>query len=148
MKMNQEIREEITALVENAKTAYVASVDKNGYPQIKAMLSVQHDGLFLHYFSTNLSSRRAGQFRENPKASVYFCDEEQFKGLLLTGKVEVMTDHEHKAMLWQEGDEMYYPDGVDTEDYCVYKFTAHKANYYHGLDNMDFTEEDYKHAGL
>ena len=79
---------------------------------------------------------------------MYFCNEEQFMGLMLTGEIEVMTDREHKAMLWREGFEIYYPDGIDTEDYCVYKFTAFKANYYHGLENNDFILEDFENAEL
>lgn len=146
--MTDNKKKEIRSLVENAKNVYVSSVDEMGYPNIKAMLALQHDGLFIHYFSTQYSSRRTQQFLKNPKASVYFCNEEQFMGLMLTGEIEVMTDREHKAMLWREGFEIYYPDGIDTEDYCVYKFTAFKANYYHGLENNDFILEDFENAEL
>ena len=33
-------------------------------------------------------------------------------------------------MLWQEGDTMYYKEGVTDPDYCVLKFTAVKGRYY------------------
>ena len=58
------------------------------------------------------------------------------------GSMEVCTDKEHKTMLWREGFEMYYPKGIEDEDYCVLKFTAFKGNYYHGLTNCDFNEGD------
>jgi general stress protein 26 len=58
------------------------------------------------------------------------------------GNMEVCTDKEHKIMLWREGFEIYYPKGIDDEDYCVLKFTAIKGNYYHGLNNIDFAGED------
>lgn len=144
--MTEQIKNEIRALVENSKIAYVSSIDETGHPNIKGMLSLQHDDLFTHYFSTNYSSRRTRQFLKNPAASVYFCDEGQFMGLMLIGEIEVMTDPGHKAMLWRDGFEIYYPDGIDMEDYCVYKFTAHKANYYHGLENHDFMQEDYENS--
>ena len=133
---------EINTLVETTKTVYISSIDKNGYPNTKAMLALQHDGLFTHYFSTNLSAKRTAQFKENPKCCVYFCDDEQFKGLMLLGNMEVCTDREHRTMLWREGFEIYYPKGIDDEDYCVLKFTAAKGNYYHGLDNLNFNERD------
>jgi general stress protein 26 len=41
-------------------------------------------------------------------------------------------------MLWFPGAEIYYPKGVDDEDYCVYEFTAEWGNYYHGLINTTF----------
>lgn len=59
-------------------------------------------------------------------------------GLMLVGTMEVLTDHDSKAMLWKPKDVMYYPKGVDDPDYCVLKFTAQRANYYHGLQNHDF----------
>lgn len=141
--MTKELKEQITNLVDKAKVAYVSSVDENGYPTIKAMLSLQHDDLFTHYFSTYYTNRRTQQFLKNPKACVYFCNEESFEGLMLNGEIEVMTDREHKTMLWREGFEIYYPNGIDTENYCVYKFTAHKANFYHGLSNVDFVAEGF-----
>jgi len=144
--MTKEMKAQIIKLVDESKVAYVSSVDENGYPMTKAMLSLQHDDLFTHYFSTNYSNRRTQQFLKNSKACVYFCKEEYFEGLMLNGKIEVMTDREHKAMLWREGFEMYYPEGIDTEDYCVYKFTADKANFYHGLSNCDFVLADFADA--
>ena len=134
--MNGEIKKEIRALRKNQKVAYVGSINGEGFPQIKAMLVAEHHDIKVQYFSTNTSSRRAAQFLKNPKASVYYCDEENFKGALFTGIIEVCTDHETKAMIWHEGDEIYYPKGVDDEDYCVYKFTAESVNYYHGLGNV------------
>jgi general stress protein 26 len=61
---------------------------------------------------------------------------------MLVGELEVCTDRENRAMLWREGFERYYPNGIDDEDYCVLKFTAYKGNYYHGLNNCDFDEGD------
>lgn len=144
--MKKELITEINTLVKNAKDAFVSSVDDNGYPNTKAMLALQHDGLFIHYFSTNLSARRSQQFLKNSKACVYFCDEGQFMGLMLVGNMQVLTDHEHKAMLWRNGFEIYYADGIDTQDYCVLKFTAEKGNYYHGLENTDFSLNDFNNA--
>lgn len=116
--------------------AYVGSVNEAGFPQIKGMLVFEHGDMKIQYFSTNTSSKRVGQFLKNPKACVYYCDETNFAGALFTGAMEVCTDHETKAMLWRDGDEIYYPKGVDDEDYCVYKFTAETVNYYHELSNV------------
>lgn len=140
--MNEEIRNEIIKLRKNSKTAFVSSVDENGCPTIKAMLVLENECIKTHYFSTNLSSRRTKQFMKNPKAAVYLCNTEEYKGLMLQGVMEVLTDREHKEMLWREGFEIYYPNGVQDEDYCVLRFTAEKGNYYHGLKNTDFSIEE------
>jgi general stress protein 26 len=136
------IKSEIRKLRENSSIAYVASVNEGGYPLIKAMLVLEHDSMKEQYFSTNYSSKRVRQFLKNSKASVYYCNEAQFKGLLFMGTMEVRTDHETKAFLWREGFESYYPKGVDDEDYCVLKFNADMVNYYHGLNNISFPIEE------
>lgn len=136
--MNKEIISEIKKLRENSPVAYVGSVNGEGFPQIKGMLVPEHDSMKIQYFSTNTSSKRVGQFLKNPKACVYYCDEtkDKYKGALFTGTIEVCTDHDTKAMIWHDGDEIYYPKGVDDDDYCVYKFTAETVNYYYGLSNV------------
>lgn len=142
--MSDIIKSEIRALRENAHVAYIGSVDENGFPQIKGMLVLEHDSMKTQYFSTNTSSKRVGQFLKNAKASVYYSDEtrSKYKGALFTGTIEVCTDHATKAFLWQDGFEIYYPKGVDDEDYCVYKFTAETVNYYHGLSNSTLSIEE------
>jgi len=134
--MNEDIMAEIRKLREESAVAYVGSVNEGGYPLIKAMFVVEHDSLQVQYFSTNLSSKRVQQFLKNPKASVYYCNEQQVKGVLFTGTMEVCQDHDTKALLWHEGDEKYYPKGVDDDDYCVLKFTTDWVSYYHGLNNI------------
>ena len=140
--MNDDIKTEIRKLREDSTVAYIASINERAYPQIKCMLVLEHDSMQLQYFSTNLSSKRVQQFLKNPKASVYYCNEVQFQGALFTGMMEVCTDHDTKVFLWREGFEMYYPKGVDDEDYCVLKFTADTVNYYHDLSNTTFSVKE------
>ena len=142
----KDVISEVKKLRENSPVAYVGSVNEAGFPQIKGMLVLEHGGIKTQYFSTNTSSKRVGQFRQNPKACVYYCDEtkDKYKGALFTGTMEVCTDHETKAMLWRDGCEIYYPKGVDDEDYCVYKFTAETVNYYHGLSNTTLSIDEFE----
>lgn len=140
--MNEKIKKEIRSLCCNSSVAFVGSVNAEGFPQIKGMLVCEHEDLKIQYFSTNTSSKRVSQFLKQPKACVYYCDEKNFKGALFTGTIEVCTDRETKEMLWHNGDEIYYPKGIDDEDYCVYKFTAETVNYYHELSNQTFSVEE------
>lgn len=142
MKMNSKIRRNIEELRKNSKVAYVGSVNGEGFPQVKAMFVAENDKLKTQLFSTNTSSKRAAQFLNEPKACVYYCDEKNFIGVLFTGRIEVCTDHDTKASIWHEGDEMYYPKGVDDEDYCVYRFTAETVNYYNALSSVTFSIDE------
>ncbi|MPN38692.1 hypothetical protein SDC9_186217 [bioreactor metagenome] len=133
--MNEVKKQAIRDLRQNCGVAYLASVSEDGYPQIKAVLVLEHQELKTQYFSTLLHSQKARQYLRNPQAAVYYCDERTYQGVQFTGRMEVCTDHDTKQLLWRDGFEIYYPHGVDDEDYCVLKFTAETVNYYHALDN-------------
>ena len=64
------------------------------------------------------------------KASIYFCDVKGFKGIMLRGTMEVLTDAKSKEMIWHKGDEQYYSAGVTDPNYCVLKFTATDSRFY------------------
>ena len=112
-------REQIMEFINRQKVAFVASVDEDGFPNMKAMNAPRkiEDNSF--YFSTNTSSMRVQQFQNNPKASVYFYSKGRFKyeGVMLVGAMEVLQDEETKQEIWQVGDTMYYKQGVTDPDY-------------------------------
>jgi general stress protein 26 len=137
--MEQEIYDQINALIDETKSIIVCSVDENGFPNAKAMLKTEHEGLKTFLFSTNTSSRRVQQFLNNQKACVYLCGQSKMNGLMLVGEMEVCRDRELRARLWFEGCEQYYPLGIDDPDYSVFRFTAHTGNYYYNLKNHTFS---------
>ena len=131
----------IEAFIDSRKVSFICSVDEEGFPTVKAMLKPrEHNGLREFYFSTNTSSMRIKQFRENQKASIYFYRKGLIKytGVMLTGKMEVLTDQETKNRIWRKGDTMFYNGGVTDPDYCVLKFTAEKGRYYCDLKTESF----------
>lgn len=129
-------------MIDKQKLAYLGSVDEDGYPAIKAMLAPRkREGLHTLYFSTNTSSMRVAQFRSNPKACVYICDQRFFRGAMLQGEVGVLEDQPSKDMLWEEGDTLYYKLGPTDPDYCVLKFTAKSGRYYSNFSSVSFGVE-------
>lgn len=126
------------ALASRSGIAMLGTNGSDGYPNIKAMIKMENEGLNRIWFSTNTSSRRVNQLVRNSKACVYFVDFEQWMGLMLVGDVEVLQDLESKQRLWREGFEKYYPLGVTDPDYSVLRFTAQWGNYYHALSNVTF----------
>ena len=126
-------------LIDKQKIAFIASVDSDGFPNMKAMLSPRkRNGLKELWFSTNTSSMRVSQYRENPKAVVYFYDKRFFRGVQLRGTMEALGEASIKEELWEIGDKMYYPQGVTDPDYCVLKFTAQNGRYYSNFKSEDF----------
>jgi len=129
----------IGSLIDKVSISFISSIDDEGFPNMKAMLPPRkREGIKHIYFTTNTSSMRVSQYKENPKASVYFCDKRFFRGVMLKGTMEVLEDSESKEMLWQEGDTIYYHLGVTDPDYCVLKFTAHKGRFYSNFKSQNF----------
>lgn len=126
-------------LIDKQNVSFISSVDENGYPNMKAMLPPRkRDGIKVFYFTTNTSSMRVKQYQNNPKACIYFCDRRFFRGVMLTGTMEVLEDPFYKEMIWQEGDTMYYLQGVTDPDYCVLRFTAENGRYYRNFGSENF----------
>lgn len=136
--------EQVEKFIGKQDVAFIASVDAEGYPNIKAMLAPRKTvGAKTIYFSTNTSSLKVEQFKANPKSGVYFYNKGllKYEGLLLTGDIEVIEDQTTKDMLWQDGDEKYYSGGVTDPDYCVLKFVAKEGRYYSNLNSESFAIE-------
>jgi len=126
-------------LIDKQKTAFLSSVDAEGFPNTKAMLAPRvREGIKVFYFTTNTSSKRVAQFYANSKACIYFADTRFFRGVMLKGTIEVLTDVESRKKIWQKGDEIYYPLGVTDPDYCVLKFTASSGRFYANFKSKNF----------
>ncbi len=121
---------EIDRLVKESGFASIGFLDGDGNPGIRRVFSTWHKGLGGHLISTNTSSLHTQAMLRNHKACLYFDNCQTFEGVCFTGTVAVHFDHQYKAMLWNEGDEKYYPKGVDDEDYCVIEFQADHGRYY------------------
>lgn len=89
-------------MIDKLKTAFIGSIDSEGFPNMKAMLQPRkREGIKTIYLTTNTSSMRVAQYRENNHACIYFCDTRFFRGVMLRGTMEVLTDPASKEMIWQ-----------------------------------------------
>lgn len=139
-------REQLIKFIQKRNAAIVASVDEDGFPNMKAMFVPRKIEGDCFYFTTNLSSMRSQQFMKNPKASIYFYNKGRFKyeGIMLIGTMEVLQDDEIRKEIWRPGDTMYYKQGVTDPDYCVLKFTAIKGRHYCDLKSESFEFDSLK----
>lgn len=137
-------REQMIEFIQKQKVAFIASVDEDGFPNMKAMFMPRKIDGNSFYFTTNTSSMRSQQYMKNSKASIYFYNKGRFRyeGIMLTGTMEVLQDDETKKDIWRTGDMMFYKQGVTDPDYCVLKFTAIKGRHYCDLKTESFQMED------
>ena len=134
--------ETIGNLIDKQSVSFISSVDEAGYPNTKAMLApVKREGIKTFYWHTNSPSMRIGQYRNNPKACIYFCDKRFFRGVMLKGTMEVVDDKETKAAIWKDEFAMYYKGGANDGDFIILRFTAENGRYYSNFKSEDFVIE-------
>ncbi len=148
-----DIKKETAALMEAAEAVFVSTIGEDGYPDIRAMFNLRRTSQFpglaplfaahandhLLYFTTNTSSRKVRQIRENPKTAVYFAQPADFRGLSLVGDMEIVEEMEVKRKIWQQGWELYYPGGVEDPDNAVLRLAPIRGIYYYRLMRSELT---------
>lgn len=135
-------QETIGNLIDKQSVSLISSVDEDGYPNTKAMLPpVKREGIKTFYWHTNAPSMRIKQYRNNPKACIYFFDKRFFRGVMLKGTMEVLEDSKIKEELWKEEFTMYYNGGLNGGDYIILKFTAESGRYYSNFSSENFIVE-------
>ena len=151
MELN-EVKKLSAELIENSLVAYFSTVDSNGYPITRALLNTRYkerypefinfynrqDNKYILYFSTNTSSSKIEHIKENPKISVYFCDPEDFKGVMFGGDIEIVEDMDIKREFWLDRSKRYYPKGLEDPDYSILRFTPKNAIFYYRLQQTQF----------
>jgi general stress protein 26 len=134
--------ETIGNLIDKPSVSFISSVDENGYPNTKAMLPpVKREGIKTFYWHTNSPSMRIKQYRNNPKACIYFYDKRFFRGVMLKGTMEVVDDTGIKNEIWKDEFSIYYNGRADGGDFILLKFTAEGGRYYSNFHSEDFEVE-------
>ena len=76
------------------------------------------------YLSTSLASDKVREVRANPAVALYYCDAENFHGVMLSGRAEVLDDPELKLALWSPDWSIYWPGGASDPDYVILRIAA------------------------
>ena len=134
----EEAKKLAAALIKNAQTAVLSTIDPDGFPVSRAMLNLKGNSAKTVWFTTNISSQKIPQLALNEKASVYFTLPGKFDGLLLTGTAKVFDDQKTKNDFWEKGWELYYPGGATDPDFCMVRFDATQARVYSKFQKIDF----------
>lgn len=151
MKKNEALCQGLE-LLETAGAAYLTTVDGSGFPETRAMLNLRnikmfpglnslfskHRDDFSVYFTTNSSSPKFAQIQANPAVSAYYCQPDEWRGLMLGGLIEIVADTALKKAVWQEGWEMYYSGGLADPEYTILRLVPSVAKYYHQMNRFTF----------
>ncbi len=92
--MMRDAEKTVGNMIDKLKTAFIGSIDGEGFPTIKAMYATQKKerGLKTIYLTTNTSSMRVAQYRENNHAvSTSVIRDSLEVSRVLRGTMDVLT---------------------------------------------------------
>ena len=139
-------------LIETSKVVCLTTIDFNGFPITRGMFNLRNkeqfpefseffqkqQNKFVVFISTNTSSTKVAHIKKNPAICVYYCDPEDFRGLMLGGSAEIVNDQELKHIIWLDWWTRYYLKGVDDPDYTLLRLQPTHARYYYKLNQVNF----------
>jgi len=134
-------REKAERLHKSVNTFILSCVGSDGYPLTKAVVPGKHrESLRELYFCTNTSSKFVTEISKNPKTNVYFYRRRiVWKGCLLKGDMEIVTDMGIKEKYWQNKFKGAYPQKSFADpDFCVLRFTPNSGRFYANFTLADF----------
>ncbi|TFG24661.1 MAG: hypothetical protein EU533_01865 [Promethearchaeota archaeon] len=148
----EEVKKLSLELIESSKAAYLTTINLEGYPITRAMFNLRNkeqfpefteffkqlDNEFEIYISTNTSSSKTEHVKRNPKISVYYCEPEDFKGVMFNGDVEIIEDMEIKRQIWLDWWTKYYFEGLEDPDYTLLRLKPFEAQFYYKLQKTTF----------
>lgn len=74
----------------------LTTIDENNVPSTRALLKVKNEGVNKVWFTTNTSSRKVKEIRNNSYASIYAYTHIPFRGVTLQGNIHIVEDMEIK----------------------------------------------------
>ena len=95
-----DLREFTVDLMNRAPVGYLATVDGDGFPQVRAVENLRCSKKFPHpskvikeheedplvsYLSINTSSQKLRQVEGNPVVALYYCMPDEYRGVMLRG---------------------------------------------------------------
>jgi general stress protein 26 len=110
------------------------------YPNLKPLFDGHRDDLLV-YLGTNTSSNKVQQLRHEPHVALHYCVPNVFRDVMLGGSVEITQDDAIRRDLWQEGWEMYYPQGPTDPDFTILVLRPKRLRGWLGGRAFDLTLE-------
>ncbi len=152
----EEVVEKCVELIEESQVAILSTIDSRGFPDTRAVFNLRcrekfpkqiknfkkYSRSLAAFFTTNNSSGKMAQIRENNCVSVYFCNAWNSFGVMILGTIDIIEDKRLKNEFWQDDWVQYYPGGKNDEDYVLLKFNPQSAKGWNSDRTFNLSEAD------
>lgn len=135
---NSDIEKILEILKDRTNIAFLATVDGDR-PDVRAITPRIEDDLTI-WLNTSSGSRKVEQIENNPNIALAFIEySDNPITATVYGKAELVEDRETRRRIWDlAGDEVlrgYFPDGPDSERYCLIKVHTEEIKWWDEDDN-------------
>jgi general stress protein 26 len=89
------------------------TLDNKGIPQVRTMDPFEPELDFTVWLATNPNSRKAQQIKRNPKATLYYVDNDENGYVALHGTAVLVDDQKEKDKRWKEEWKAFYANRTD-----------------------------------
>lgn len=134
--MDSSDKQKIVEIMKEASNfSFLATCD-SGQPRVRPISSMVEDNMSV-WIATSAASRKVQQIKKNPKVSLAFVQQPQGeKAATIIGEAEIVEDMEQKKRVWglaAYDPSQFWPDGPESEDYCVLKINIKKIEWWEDM---------------
>jgi general stress protein 26 len=120
---------QVASLIDGMRIAMLTTIEDDGSLASRPMTALEMDADGALWFFTDLRSAKVDHLRV---ASLSFTDEDRATYVSLSGRSEVDTDRGRIHQLWTNFAKPWFPDGPDSPNLALLKFTPESADYWDG----------------
>jgi general stress protein 26 len=136
--MNSSDRQKIVAIMKATNLfAFLATCDSD-QPRVRPVAPIVEDDMSV-WVATSAKSRKVKQITQNPKISLAFVQHPGGeKSATIIGEAEIVSDLEQKKRVWGLAPYdllQYFPNGPESEDYCVLRLKVDKIEWWEDFES-------------
>ncbi len=115
--------EAVRTTMEAARYCFLVTLDEAGHPQARLMDPFPPDADMTVWMATSLTTRKVGQLRHDPRATLAYYDWEREGYVTVIGVARLVGDIEERRRRFKPEWEGFYPAGPAAPDYVLIEFT-------------------------
>jgi general stress protein 26 len=129
--MNQPTsRELIWKHVRDIGTCMMVTTKPDGGVRARPMRGVPDEAGNAIWFFTDRDTDKDEDVQRDPRACLTFADTHDQTYVSVSGRITLVHDRDQIAAHWNEGAEVYYPNGKDDNSVVLMKFAAESGEYW------------------
>ncbi len=123
-------RELIWKHVKSIGTCMMATTRSDGSVRARPMRGVSDKEANAIWFFTDREADKQEDVKRDPRACLTFADTHDQTYVSVSGRIALIDDRAQIAAHWNEGAEIYYPNGQNDNSVMLMKFTAESGEYW------------------